>query len=144
MALHVGTMGWSYGFWKGTFYPEKLPSNEFLGYYARQFGTVEVDSTFYRIPRTQTVTDWKEQTPDGFVFSLKFPQVITHVKMLEDCQEETKVFLERVSLLKEKLGVLLLQFPYAFKPESFPCYAISCRASLKRIGTRWKLETENS
>ena len=144
MALHVGTMGWSYGFWKGTFYPEKLPSKEFLGYYARQFGTVEVDSTFYRIPRTQTVTDWKTQTPEDFVFSLKFPQVITHIKMLEDCQEETNVFLEHASLLKEKLGVLLLQFPYAFKPESFPCYAISCRASLKRIGTRWKLETENS
>jgi uncharacterized protein YecE (DUF72 family) len=120
MTLHVGTMGWSYGFWKGTFYPEKLPSKEFLGYYARQFGTVEVDSTFYRIPRTQTVTDWKTQTPEDFVFSLKFPQVITHIKMLEDCQEETNVFLEHASLLKEKLGVLLLQFPYAFKPEKLP------------------------
>jgi uncharacterized protein YecE (DUF72 family) len=116
----VGTMGWSYGFWKGNFYPENLSSREFLGYYAKQFGTVEVDSTFYRIPRKQTVTDWKEQTPEGFVFSLKFPQVITHVKMLKDCQEETAVFLDRVSLLKEKLGVLLLQFPYAFKEEKVP------------------------
>jgi uncharacterized protein YecE (DUF72 family) len=120
MAFHVGTMGWSYGFWKGNFYPENLSSREFLGYYAKQFGTVEVDSTFYRIPRKQTVTDWKEQTPEGFVFSLKFPQVITHVKMLKDCQEETAVFLDRVSLLKEKLGVLLLQFPYAFKEEKVP------------------------
>jgi uncharacterized protein YecE (DUF72 family) len=115
--LHVGTMGWSYGFWKGKFYPETLSSKEFLAYYAKQFTTVEVDSTFYRIPRTQSVLDWKEQTPEGFLFSLKFPQIITHVKMLENCQEETSVFLERVGLLKEKLGALLLQFPYTFSGE---------------------------
>ena len=118
--LHVGTMGWSYNFWKGNFYPEKLASKEFLAYYAKQFNTVEVDSTFYRIPRTQSVLDWKEQTPEGFVFSLKFPQVITHVKMLKDCQEEVAVFLERVGLLQEKLGALLLQFPYAFGTEQAP------------------------
>jgi uncharacterized protein YecE (DUF72 family) len=114
MRLHVGTMGWSYDFWKGSFYPEGLASKEFLAYYAKQFTTVEVDSTFYRIPRRQSVLDWKAQTPEGFVFSLKFPQVITHVKMLRDCQEEVQVFLERVALLEEKLGALLLQFPYAF------------------------------
>ena len=114
LKLHVGTMGWSYSFWKGNFYPETLASKEFLAYYATRFSTVEVDSTFYRIPRVQSVLDWKEQTPQGFLFSLKFPQVITHVKMLKDCQEETSVFLERVELLKEKLGVLLLQFPYTF------------------------------
>jgi uncharacterized protein YecE (DUF72 family) len=117
MRLHVGTMGWSYGFWKGNFYPEALASKEFLAYYAKQFTTVEVNSTFYRIPRTQSVLDWKEQTPEDFLFSLKFPQVITHVKMLENCQEETSVFLERVGLLKEKLGALLLQFPYTFGSE---------------------------
>jgi uncharacterized protein YecE (DUF72 family) len=110
-------MGWSYGFWKGNFYPENLPSKEFLAYYAKRFKTVEVNSTFYRIPQRQSVLDWKEQTPKGFVFSLKFPQVITHVKMLENCQGETSVFLERVGLLKEKLGALLLQFPYAFGAE---------------------------
>jgi uncharacterized protein YecE (DUF72 family) len=115
--LHVGTMGWSYVFWKGNFYPETLASKEFLAFYAKQFTTVEVDSTFYRIPRTQSVLEWKEQTPKGFLFSLKFPQVITHIKMLENCQEETGVFLERAGLLKEKLGALLLQFPYTFSSE---------------------------
>jgi uncharacterized protein YecE (DUF72 family) len=115
--LHVGAMGWSYSFWKGGFYPEKLASKEFLAFYARQFDTVEVDSTFYRIPRKQSVIDWKEQTPPSFLFSLKFPQVITHVKMLENCQEETQVFLEHVSLLEEKLGPLLLQFPPMFGNE---------------------------
>ncbi|TRO46859.1 DUF72 domain-containing protein [Candidatus Bathyarchaeota archaeon] len=120
MALHVGTMGWSYGFWKGKFYPENLSPKEFLSYYSRKFGTVEVDSTFYRIPSEQTIKNWKEQTSEDFVFSLKFPQVITHIKMLEDCQEETAVFLERASLLKYKLSVLLLQFPYSFKAEKIP------------------------
>ncbi len=114
MALHVGTMGWSYSFWKGLFYPKTLSSKEYLGYYARQFGTVEVDSTFYRIPRILNVADWKEQTTEGFTFSLKFPRVITHVKMLKDCEEEVAIFLRHVNLLKDKLGVLLLQFPYAF------------------------------
>jgi uncharacterized protein YecE (DUF72 family) len=120
MRLHVGTMGWSYDFWKGNFYPELLAPKQFLAYYAKQFGTVEVDSTFYRIPLRQSVTDWKTQTPEGFLFSLKFPRVITHVKMLENCQEETRVFLERVELLKEKLGTLLLQFPYAFGIKHVP------------------------
>jgi uncharacterized protein YecE (DUF72 family) len=118
--VHVGTMGWSYDFWKGSFYPENLQSNEFLAYYSSKFGTVEADSTFYRIPRQQTVLSWKEQTPNDFVFSLKFPRIITHVKMLRNCEDETRVFLERVELLEEKLGPLLLQFPYSFRAEQVP------------------------
>jgi uncharacterized protein YecE (DUF72 family) len=118
--VHVGTMGWSYDFWKGNFYPQKLASKDFLSYFATQFGSVEVDSTFYRIPNTKTVTDWKNQTPKDFVFSLKFPQVITHVRMLKDCQDVAKVFLESASLLGEKLGVLLLQFPPMFRQQHAP------------------------
>ena len=117
MMIRVGTMGWSYHFWKDNFYPKNLASNEFLSYYASRFDTVEVDNTFYRIPRTKTVEEWKEQTTPGFVFSLKFPKIITHVKMLRNCQEETRVFLERVDFLQEKLGPLLLQFPSVFRSE---------------------------
>lgn len=109
--LHLGTIGWSYSFWRGNFYPNKTASKDFLAYYATKFSTVEVDSTFYRIPNQQAIANWKEQTPDGFSFSLKFPGVITHIKMLKDCQSETGYFLERTKILKEKLGPLLLQFP---------------------------------
>ena len=116
--LHVGTMGWSYDFWKGGFYPEALPSDQLLTFYSTKFNTVEIDNTFYRIPREKTVLEWKEKTPAGFVFSLKFPRIITHIKMLTDCQEETAIFLERVQLLEEKLGVLLLQFPSLFQAKS--------------------------
>ena len=112
--VHIGTMGWSYPFWRENFYPKDLPQKEFLGYYAKQFDAVEVDSTFYRIPSALTVENWQRQTGANFVFSIKFPRIITHIKMLKNCQEETQFFLKRVGLLEEKLGPLLLQFPPAF------------------------------
>jgi len=115
--LHVGTMGWSYSFWKGNFYPNELASRDFLAYYSTKFNTVEVDSTFYRIPNQKTVLNWNEQTPENFLFSLKFPRIITHIKMLKDCQNETNAFLGKVAMLKEKLGCLLLQFPAAFRED---------------------------
>jgi uncharacterized protein YecE (DUF72 family) len=118
--LHLGTIGFSYNFWKGKFYPNKTTPKDYLAYYASQFNTVEVDSTFYRIPTSQTVTNWKNQVPESFLFSFKFPQVITHVKMLKDCQYETEVFLDRVKLLGEKVGALLLQFPPNFGVEHLP------------------------
>ena len=112
--MHIGTMGWSYTFWRGNFYPESLPTKEFLNYYAKQFDTVEVNSIFYRIPNAQTVMDWKNQTGEDFVFSIKFPRVITQVKMLKNCSEETRFFLKRFELLGSKLGPLLLQLPPTF------------------------------
>jgi uncharacterized protein YecE (DUF72 family) len=118
--LYLGTIGWSYNFWKGVFYPKKTASKDYLAYYSQQFNTVEVDSTFYRIPLQQTVTNWKTQTPQNFLFSLKFPQLITHIRMLRDCQYETDVFLKTVSLLGEKLGALLLQFPPNFTSDHQP------------------------
>jgi uncharacterized protein YecE (DUF72 family) len=112
--LHLGTIGFSYNFWKSKFYPNKTSSRNYLAYYSTQFNTVEIDSSFYRIPTSQTVENWRKQVPEGFLFSLKFPQIITHIKMLRDCQYETNVFIERADLLKEKLGALLLQFPPNF------------------------------
>jgi len=117
--VHLGTIGWSYDFWKGPFYPPKMPSKDLLAYYSTRFGTVEVDSTFYRVPNAQTVVSWKEQTPEGFCFSLKFPQIITHIKKLQNCQNETDTFLNRASLLGRKLGPLLLQFPPNFGATEF-------------------------
>jgi uncharacterized protein YecE (DUF72 family) len=112
--LYLGTIGWSYNFWKGKFYPDKTPAKEYLPYYASQFNTVEVDSTFYRIPTSQAVINWGKQTPEGFLFSFKFPGRITHIKQLIDCQNETDVFLSRIDLLGEKVGALLMQFPPNF------------------------------
>jgi uncharacterized protein YecE (DUF72 family) len=117
--LHLGTIGWSYNFWKDKFYPGKSSSKDFLAYYTTKFDTVEVDNTFYRIPNEKAVTKWESLTPRNFLFSFKFPRVITHIKMLKDCERETSVFLERINHLGEKLGALLLQFPPNFGFDRF-------------------------
>lgn len=118
--INIGTMGWSYNFWVGNFYPERTKSSEYLTEYSRHFGTVEIDSTFYRIPSQTSLEKWFKQTPSGFLFSAKFPQVVTHKKMLKDCENELQLFLNRVFTLQSKLGPLLLQFPPAFGPEKIP------------------------
>jgi uncharacterized protein YecE (DUF72 family) len=121
--IHIGTMGWSYDFWAGNFYPEATKSNECLKEYSKHFDTVEIDNTFYRIPSVTSLEKWDKQTPLGFLFSAKFPQIITHRKMLQDCENEVKFFLERISKLQNKLGPLLLQFPPAFGPEKISLLA---------------------
>jgi len=139
--IRAGTMGWSYGFWRGSFYPGDLPSPEFLGYYAKRFDTVEVNSTFYRVPSTQTIEGWKKQTDPDFVFSMKFPRAITHIKMLKDCREETRFFLDRVQPLGKKLGPLLLQFPSIFGSEHLSLL----REFLENLpkGNRYVIEVRN-
>ncbi len=120
----MGTSSWSSEDWIGKFYPPGTPPADFLPEYAKHFGTVEVDSTFYRPPSVSMVKNWRARTPTGFVFAAKFPQTITHEKVLEDCSGELKQFLGVMDLLEDKLGPLLLQFPYfnrqAFaRPEDF-------------------------
>lgn len=118
--LLAGTSGWSYKDWVGPFYPKATASADFLAFYAKKFQTVEIDSTFYRIPSTETVRKWFQITPENFIFSPKFPRVITHEKRLQNCSAELDKFLSVFSLLKHKLGPLVLQFEYSFTPEYFP------------------------
>ncbi|RMG51452.1 MAG: DUF72 domain-containing protein [Acidobacteria bacterium] len=113
--LRLGTSSWSTTDWYEVFYPPELHPGEFITYYARHFDTVEIDATFYRPPTRQTVESWAKRTPDGFLFSAKVPREITHQKYLLDCQSEMISFLQTMSALGEKLGPLLLQFPYVAK-----------------------------
>ena len=85
----IGTSGWMYNHWKGPFYPEKFPNNKMLKHYVKYFETVEVNSTFYRLPSPTTVLKWKEETPEIFIFAIKANQFITHRKYLKDGQETT-------------------------------------------------------
>jgi uncharacterized protein YecE (DUF72 family) len=110
-------MGWSYTFWIDSFYPKSTKSAQFLTEYAKHFDTVEVDATFYRNPSKDTLLKWRAQTPEQFLFSAKFPRRITHQKMLVDCEEETRCFLQNMTILEDNLGPLLLQLPPQFKPE---------------------------
>jgi uncharacterized protein YecE (DUF72 family) len=105
--------------WPGTFYPNGMKPGEYLSFYSSKFQTVEIDSTFYGTPAASTVAGWYAKTPPDFIFAAKVPQVVTHEKVLVDCEAELKEFLDCMGLLKEKLGPLVLQFPrfdkYAFK-----------------------------
>jgi uncharacterized protein YecE (DUF72 family) len=110
--IYLGTSSFTASGWEGNFYPAGMKSREFLSYYATQFRTVEIDSTFYGTPSASTVTGWYQKTPPDFLFAAKMPQIITHEKVLLDCEAELDEFLTRMDLLREKLGPLLLQFPH--------------------------------
>jgi uncharacterized protein YecE (DUF72 family) len=113
----VGTSGYSYKQWKGSFYPEKLPDRDMLSYYAQQLQTVEINHTFYRMPTENSLLQWAKSVPEGFRFALKANQQITHILRLRNCESTLKRFLEVASVLSEgdHLGPILVQLPPTFK-----------------------------
>jgi len=115
--LHVGTSGYNFPEWKGSFYPPKLPSAKWLEYYAQQLGTVEINYTFYRMPSEKTITGWNAATPEGFTFVLKAPQRITHFARLQNIDEPLRYFCDTVRKLNAKLGSILFQLPPNFKKD---------------------------
>jgi uncharacterized protein YecE (DUF72 family) len=121
--LFLGTSAFTAAGWPGSFYPIGMKPADYLTYYASRFRTVEVDSTYYRTPSASTVTGWYEKTPPDFVFAAKVPQVITHEKILVNCEAEFEEFVDRMDILDEKLGPLLFQFPkftnYQIQPDEF-------------------------
>jgi uncharacterized protein YecE (DUF72 family) len=117
MAVRVGTSGYNYPEWRGTFYPEKFPAAKMLAYYAARFTTVEVNYTFYRMPSAKTVAGWAAGTPADFTFALKAPRRITHDARLRDVAEPLRYFLEVAGRLGPKLGPLLFQLPPTFRKD---------------------------
>ena len=115
MKVHVGTSGYNYTEWRGTFYPEDLSSKEMFGFYSGIFGTVEINYTFYRMPTQKTTTAWLAQAPEGFTYALKAPQRITHVQRLKDAGENVRFFCEAARVLGIHLGPLLFQLPPTFR-----------------------------
>jgi uncharacterized protein YecE (DUF72 family) len=111
-SVYLGTSGFSAAGWVGSFYPAGLKAADYLSFYADHFETVEVDSTFYGCPSARTVSNWAAKTPAGFVFTVKVPQSITHDKALVDCYAEFEEFLGTMRILGEKLGPVVLQFPF--------------------------------
>ncbi len=114
MKLFVGTSGYGYDEWKGKFYPEKISPKEMLRFYSERLGAVEINNTFYRMPKAYALSAWAEQVPDDFVFAIKAPQVITHLKRLRNVEEETEYLFSTLSILDRKLGPVLFQFPKSF------------------------------
>ena len=110
--IRLGTCAFTANGWVGSFYPRGLRQEHFLEHYAEEFDTVELDVTWYRVPTVRMIEAWYQRTPKHFVFAAKIPQTITHDKVLVDCQDETREFIASIEGLREKLGPLLLQFPY--------------------------------
>jgi uncharacterized protein YecE (DUF72 family) len=118
MDVHVGTSGWNYLEWKGSFYPKDMKPAAMLAYYAGRFATVEVNNTFYRMPTAKVVEGWSAAVPAGFVFVLKAPQRITHFARLRDVDEPVRLFCDTARLLGARLGPLLFQLPPNFKVDT--------------------------
>lgn len=112
--LFIGTSGWSYYDWKDSFYPRDLSSYNQLKYYSKHFKTVEINSSFYHLPRPKTYQNWASQTPDYFLFAVKASRFITHIKRLKGAKLAWKKFIGNALNLGNKLGPILFQFPPSF------------------------------
>lgn len=143
----LGTSSFTAKGWAGSFYPVGMKSSDYLGFYAEQFETVEIDSTFYACPNARTVTNWGLRTPPGFIFSLKVPQSITHEKILVDCDAEFEEFITVVNSLGGKLGVIVFQFPFfdKFKVKDRHEFTDRLIPFLKKLpaGYRFAMEIRN-
>lgn len=113
----VGTSGWQYDSWRGGFYPPELPKRAWLRYFAERFPSVEVNNTFYMLPKPATFERWRDETPDGFVVTVKASRYITHTRRLRDCRDAVGTFWERASLLGPRLGPILFQLPPRFRAD---------------------------
>lgn len=111
MKVYAGTSGFSYKEWRGSFYPEKLPAAAMLTHYAQRLPAVEINNTFYRMPRRSQLEKWSSQVSGAFRFSLKAPRRITHMKRLADCREETDYLFAVLDALGDQLGSVLFQLP---------------------------------
>jgi len=109
--LRIGTSGWQYKHWRGVFYPQGLSQAKWLERFAEQFDTVEVNSSFYHLPRETTFDGWRRRTPEGFCFVLKYSRYGTHIKRLADPQDHVDIFVQRARRLGSKLGPILVQLP---------------------------------
>ncbi|MDX5421978.1 MAG: DUF72 domain-containing protein [Hymenobacteraceae bacterium] len=113
--IHIGTSGWHYKHWMGTFYPTGVKPRGFTAYYTRFFSSVEINNSFYRLPSAGTFGSWRTSVPDDFIFAVKANRFITHMKKLKEPQESLDRFFTNVNALEEKLGPVLFQLPPGWK-----------------------------
>lgn len=125
-AIYLGTQGWIYDDWIGSFYPVRTSRKEMLRLYSKVFHSVEIDSTYYAIPSENSIRSWFERTPPHFKFSVKLISEITHKKRLRESESDLQAFVDRVRLLGQKLGVVLIQLPPDFSPSEFGAFKKFC------------------
>jgi len=115
--IRIGTSGWHYDHWRQRFYPEGLPKSKWFLHYAQHFDTVEVNNTFYQLPKQKSVENWHKQAPDNFLYTVKANRYITHIKRLKDASEALDRFFDTVDILAEKLGPILYQLPPSLRKD---------------------------
>jgi len=116
--IYIGTSGWCYDSWEGIFYPQGLKRKEWLNFYSNHFDTVEINSSFYHLPKAATFSNWAEKTPDDFLFVIKASKYITHTKRLNNCSDAAARLVEVSSNLGKKLGMFLFQLPPNLKKDA--------------------------
>jgi uncharacterized protein YecE (DUF72 family) len=117
VAVLVGTSGWQYDDWRGRFYPKDLPKTRWLEYFSRAFPTVEVNNTFYQLPKEETFIAWRDASADGFVVAIKASRYITHIRRLRECRDPVRLLWSRCRRLGKKLGPVLFQLPPNFRAD---------------------------
>ena len=141
--IYIGTSGWSYPDWKGTFYPRDLPPREWFQFYSRRFPTVEINATFYHLPRLKTVHGWRDHAPPGFVFAVKGSRFITHIKKLTNLGNSLRAFSRRIQPMRAQTGVVLWQLPPSLKRDGKRLDAFlrrqpkACRQALEFRNPSW-------
>jgi uncharacterized protein YecE (DUF72 family) len=116
--IHIGTSGWQYRDWRGRLYPQGLAQARWLSWYVERFQTVEVNNTFYRLPKADTFARWADTAPEGFLFAVKLSRYLSHVLRLRDPEEPVQRFLAHAQPLGDRLGPVLLQLPPDFKADA--------------------------
>lgn len=114
-SIHIGTSGWSYQHWKKIFYPDNLPQAEWLQFYSNRFNTTEINTSFYHLPSAEKIGGWKQKVPAGFFFCPKMSRYLTHMKKLNDAREVMLPFFDAFTILKRRLGPVLVQLPPSLK-----------------------------
>jgi uncharacterized protein YecE (DUF72 family) len=138
--IQIGTSGWTYKHWKGNFYPENLNQRRWLEYYSEHFDTVELNASFYHIPKASTARGWAERTPSTFCFSVKVSRLITHVRKLSNCQDTVEWFFRELQPLRDKVSAFLFQLPPSFSPQP---ERLESFLSLLPQGNRYVFELRN-
>ncbi|MEA2038994.1 MAG: DUF72 domain-containing protein [Thermodesulfobacteriota bacterium] len=129
--IRIGTSGWNYPHWREIFYPVECPKSKWLEYYTRHFDTVELNATFYGLPKPETFGKWKQRTPDDFLWAVKANRYITHTKRLKEPEESLGRFYKAAISLQEKLGPVLFQLPpsLSFDEQDFEVFCQSLNQS---------------
>lgn len=139
--INIGTSGWSYKHWRGTFYPHEIKVKNHFSYYLQHFNTVEINNTFYRLPSENTFVNWEKQVPDDFIYVIKANRFITHIKKFHDPVDSLYPFMDYVKLLGKKLGPILFQLP-PFMKSNIPLLETFLQALPKNF--RYVFEFRNS